>query len=152
MIKEVKAGSHHTLALSLDGKRLYACGRNDFGQCGVSGVASAPDAIETKLKLVQFPSADDLVIEQISCAELHNLAIAKPREGHRKVYTWGSTVASTDDACCLGHGEADQNEYRPRELVLTQSSGERVKGFVWRQASGGAQHSTFLYTPAPKSK
>ena len=106
MIKEVKAGQYHTLALSLDGKRLYACGRNDYGQCGVSGVVSAPDAIETKLKLIQFPNAVDLEIEQISCGELHNLAIARPRGGHRQVYTWGSTVPSIDDACCLGHGEA----------------------------------------------
>lgn len=150
MIKEVKAGQYHTLALSLDGKRLYSCGRNDYGQCGVSGVVSSSGDVETKLKLIQFPN-DDVDIEQIDCGEQHSLAIAKPPGGHRQVYTWGSTVP-TKDACCLGHGEANRNEYRPRELVLTRKNGERVEGGVWRQASGGAQHSTFLFTPAPKSK
>jgi regulator of chromosome condensation len=150
MIREVKAGQFHTLALSLDGKRLYACGRNDYGQCGVSGVVSTPDARETKLKLIQFPNVDDLEIEQIACGELHNLAIGKPPGGHGRVYTWGSTVPA-EDACCLGHGD-EENEYRPRELVLTKSTGELVVGSVWRQASGGSQHSTFLYTPSSKSK
>lgn len=155
MIKEVKAGVLHTLALSLDGKRLYACGRNDYGQCGVSGEVSAPDAKETKLKLVQFPD-DDVEIEQIACGESHNLAIAKPKKGHAEVYTWGSTVP-VEEACCLGHGEIEKNEYRPRKLVLRKSDGTKkgttkVEGGVWRQVSGGSQHSAFLYTSATKSK
>lgn len=153
MIKEVKAGQYHTLALSLDGKHLYACGQNAFGQCGISGDVSAPDAIETKLKLVQFPD-DELEIEQIACGETHNLAIGKPKGGHRQVYTWGSTVPNMEEACCLGHGEENsKNEYRPRKLTLTQGDGKTpVKGGVWRQVSGGSQHSAFLFTSAPKSK
>lgn len=149
MISKVRAGQFHTVALSLDGKRVYACGLAYHGQCGISKEEPAERQIP-KLRLVQFPEGD-LEIEEISCGEHHNLAIGKPKGGTRKVYTWGSTVGSQDDACTLGHGEVDKNEFCPRELVLTKTDGTPVKG-VWRAADGGAQHSTFLYSSVPKNE
>lgn len=148
MIATVEAGYYHTLALTLDGKRLYACGRAADGQCGYSKDAPPENTMINKLLPVQFPTGD-LEIEQISCGENHNIAIGKPKGGTREVYTWGSTVAD-DEACCLGHDEG-HNEYRPRKLVLTKQKGGHkipVEGGVWRQADGGASHSTFLFTSA----
>lgn len=150
MIAQVEAGRFHTLALSLDGKSLYACGMAFYGQCGYSKDQPGIKTKITKLQLIKFPKGD-MEIEQIACGEEHNLAIAKPPGGTREVYTWGSTVPNQDDACCLGHGEQDnRNEYRPRKLVLKKSDGTPVKGGVMRQVDGGAQHSVFLFTPAPK--
>lgn len=154
MIAKVEAGLFHTIAVSLDRRHVYACGQANHGQCGgFSTEKPAHDAIITKLQPVPFP--EDVEVESVECGESHTLVIAKPQGGTRQVYTWGSTVPGMEDACCLGHGEADQSEYRPRRLELKNNKPDgtrvRVKGGVWRQASGGAQHSTFLFTPAPKA-
>jgi len=147
MISKVKVGIFHTLALSLSGRHLYACGEASFGQCGYTKDAPPFGDMVTKLQLVTFPD-DDLEIEEIACGEEHNLAIGKPKGGTREVYTWGSTV-DMDGACCLGHGEDNQKEYRPRKLILKKKDGTLVKGGVMRHVAGGSQHSAFLFTSAP---
>jgi hypothetical protein len=149
MIAKVEAGLFHTIAVSLDRRHVYACGQANHGQCGGFFEKPAHDAIITKLQPVPFP--EDVEVESVECGESHTLVIAEPQGGTRQVYTWGSTVPGMEDACCLGHGENDQDEHRPRQLVLKDGTLVPVKGGVWRQASGGAQHSAFVLTPTPKA-
>lgn len=147
MIAKVECGNFHTLALSLDAKRMYACGKNADGQTGTTEETPDRYAMVTKFEPVLFPEAD-LEFEQIACGEEHSMAICKPKGGTRQVYTWGSTVP-LEDACVLGHGEEDKSEIVPRLLQLKKPDRKTlVTGGVWRQVSGGAQHSAFLYTPA----
>lgn len=163
MIAKVAAGHFFTLALSLDGKTLYSCGQHYEGQCGLTDEQpdkESPMARVNRFTPIEFPDGNDLEFEEIACGEAHSLAIAKPLGGRREVYTWGSTVASMEgEACTLGHGLdkapdfGSKNEYRPRRLVLkTKDRMTLVEPGVWRGVGGGAQHSTFLYTPAPKGK
>ena len=143
MIAQVKAGDFHTLALDLSKTRLFGCGKCDSGQLGHTDKDVGKEASKrfvTKLQPVPFPE-EDLEIEQIACGENHNLAIVKPSQGKREVYTWGFG----DPSGALGH-DKDVNEWRPKKLSLPKKHGQEVEG-VWRGVSGGAQHSAFLFSP-----
>lgn len=144
MIAHVEAGSYHTLALDLSKTRLFGCGQCDSGQLGHTdkdvGKEESKRSV-TKLQPVPFPE-EDLEIEQIACGEYHNLAIVKPSQGKREVYTWGFG----DPSGALGHGK-EENEWRPKKISLPRKkNGQAVDG-VWRGVSGGAQHSAFLFSP-----
>ena len=146
MIAQVQAGSFHTLALDLSLTRLFGCGKCDSGQLGHTDTDVGKEQSKrfvSKLQPVPFPE-ENLEIEEIACGENHNLAIVKPSQGTREVYTWGFG----DPSGALGHGK-EENEWRPKKMSFSKrKDGKEVEG-VWRGVAGGAQHSAFLFSPKP---
>jgi alpha-tubulin suppressor-like RCC1 family protein len=104
-IKKVACGKDHSLLLTLDGK-VYACGRNDYGQLGLgSGVSEA--LYPTHVSLL----ADGVI--DIACGDYHSLVLTDVRT----VYAFG---LNTDGQ--LGTGDWN-NRYEP---FMTRFEGYNV--------------------------
>lgn len=116
-ISQVEGGFSHSLFLDASGKKLYACGRSDYGQIGnllePPKEAGSCENKPTRIPLVYDPPAnriheddkineDDIdedvqpVIKQISAGSSHNFAVTNDGE----VYSWGF-----GQQCATGHGE-----------------------------------------------
>ncbi|CAG2104247.1 unnamed protein product, partial [Medioppia subpectinata] len=76
-IIQISCGFHHTLALTSDG-RVYAWGRNDFGQIGCG---NNNDMICTPIELL----FGDFKIQSVYC--FYNSSFAITSDGH--VFSWG---------------------------------------------------------------
>lgn len=144
-VVQIAGGEHHTIFLTSNGK-VYACGRSDGGQLGLSEDDPAFKAQadeekerdkvedeETKGMLVRpgrimFPDENDPVV-QISAGIHNNLAVTRGGA----LYTWGSGPQGE-----LGAGE-DVEVRTPKMIV-------RKEGGSWAAvtASCGGQHSIAL--------
>jgi alpha-tubulin suppressor-like RCC1 family protein len=89
----IAAGSHHSLALSSNGK-LYSWGKNDNGQLGIGNTdaKSAPVAIST----ASFPA--NSTFSAIAGGSGHSLALSS----NGKLYSWGKNAYGR-----LGIGNTD---------------------------------------------
>jgi regulator of chromosome condensation len=132
-VVQIKGGTHHTLFLTANGK-VYACGRSNAGQLGLSDDHEAfkdqvdPDFV-AEPALVSFLDPEDPII-QISCGT-HNSA-AVTRGG--ALYSWGQGVQGE-----LGLGDVEEAR-TPRVVV-------RKDGGAWFAAavSCGGQHTVGLF-------
>ena len=111
-IVTVKGGIHHSIALSNQGQ-LYAFGRGDSGQLGVSEmIGKAAGAFSDTPCHINLPqnNINDKVIS-IACGGNHNLAIT----ANNDIYSWGY-----GDMLALGHGE-EKDENLPKKMNLAKS-------------------------------
>lgn len=132
---QVAAGQHHSLFLDLYCDCVYACGRADSSQLGLSDTQPKSGDYEASLKAVPFDDATMRIVS-IAAGDTHSLAVT----GDGKVYTWGF-----GDEGALGHGVAN-DEHRPK--AIAKYSG-KADAFVL-EASGGSQHSCLLVSSTPK--
>jgi regulator of chromosome condensation len=133
-IVKVEGGMHFSCFVDKSSKELYACGRGDYGNLGIT--LEQPDAgycvtLPLRVPLVHEPDiksiielnidrkanciiVEDIVetdqpeIEQISCGSTHVLVLTKGGDA----YSWGFGQCG---AC--GQGKSDQDVLRPRKLV-----------------------------------
>jgi alpha-tubulin suppressor-like RCC1 family protein len=133
-IVKVEGGMHFSCFVDKSSQKLYACGRGDYGNLGIT--LEQPDAgycetLPVRVPLVHEPDiksiiernidrkanciiAEDIIetdqpeIEQVSCGSTHVLVLTKGGEA----YSWGFGQCG---AC--GQGKSDQDVLRPRKLV-----------------------------------
>lgn len=144
-IIQVAAGVHHSLCLGKSLTSLYAFGRGDSGQLGITkNIPSAGYLKNTPVpvKLVNDKKCNPS-ISKISCGGNHNLLLTEDGD----VYTWGY-----GEMGALGHGK-ELDEYSPRKLELDtflngikneiegRSNMRKVYSVV-----GGGQHSAIILT------
>ena len=144
-------GNQHSLALDSN-HNLYAFGRGDYGQLGITDSQPKTRYCETVPVSVQLvKDKANPPISQIAAGDNQNIVLT----GSGDVYSWGY-----GDVGCLGHGVLeDENgyslhssdEFRPRKLdVLKTINEDRIKkgrtpmtADVHYVASGG-QHSAII--------
>ncbi|KAL9183189.1 hypothetical protein ACHAXT_004976 [Thalassiosira profunda] len=157
-IATVEGGYHFSCFVDDTGTELYATGRGDYGQLGITleqpgsgwfvkSPCRVPLVYEPKGPVANPKenciNAEDIVeedqpeIEQISCGSTHVLVLTKGGDA----YSWGF---GTSGAC--GQGKEDSDVLRPRKLEA------KVKGAPcqMRYLSGGGQHSTAIVTTGSK--
>ncbi|KAL7570326.1 hypothetical protein ACA910_017172 [Epithemia clementina (nom. ined.)] len=128
-IAQVSGGEHFSLALCMEGKRLFSFGRSDKGMLGRGPPKydkNGEIALEAVPKLVIFPVNEPVLIAHISAGDRHALAITPENE----MYTWGFEGVT-------GH-QVDGDIYYPTKLDLSTSLKKRSRAF---HAAGGGQHS-----------
>ncbi|KAG0709849.1 regulator of chromosome condensation 1/beta-lactamase-inhibitor protein II [Suillus ampliporus] len=131
-VVQITGGEHHTLFLTSSGK-VYACGRCDGGQLGISEEVEEyssrknPDFVPEPM-LVPFPDADDPIVF-ISAGTHNNMAIS--REG--ALYAWGEESQ--------GELGVDEREAKTPTLVVRKEGGKWKAGNV---ACGG-QHTLGMF-------
>ena len=153
-ITKVEGGMHFSCFVDKTGKKLYECGRGDYGNLGIT--YEQPDAGYFEDTPVRVPlvyesnsavsnrkenciNVDDIVeedqpeIEQVSCGSTHVLVLTKCGDA----YSWGF---GTMGAC--GQGSSDDDVLLPTKLVTRKSKMQYV--------SGGGQHSTAIVTTASR--
>ncbi|OZJ04137.1 hypothetical protein BZG36_02837 [Bifiguratus adelaidae] len=147
-IKQIAAGEQHSLLLMESGD-VYAFGRADFGQLGISGEQVTSVVAQETLehdgeengvdelssgfkKAIYHPVKVSIPakVTAISCGIHHNLALTQ--EG--QVYAWGF-----GESLALGNG-SDEDEYVP---VLLE--GQKIEGGTCLGVAAGGQHSVVLY-------
>lgn len=135
-VVEIAGGEHHTLFLTASGK-VYACGRADGGQVGISKEDKAfEDADDkdmlTEPALVTFPGDDDDEdpIVHVSAGIHNNLAVSKDGA----LFCWGTGPQGE-----LGAG--DDTEVKTPKMIV------RREGGSWAAiaADCGGQHSLGLF-------
>lgn len=167
-IVQVAAGENHMLARDKTGRNLYAWGRDDTGQLGITN-AGEPDkyALRDRPTPVYLTEKgqENPVITHLACGSFNSLVVLE----NGNAWTWGF-----GENGALGHGrpprtkkvvkpkegeEEDithiaEHEYWPRKLDVMAgvrrqeakegrlSSGEAVVQMM----DGGAQHSVILVT------
>jgi regulator of chromosome condensation len=155
-IVKVEAGFHFSCFVNSTGKELYACGRSDYGQLGIS--IEQPDSGSFETTPVRVPlvytvqqhkvtdpkgncivesdiaEEDQPEIEQISCGSTHVLVLTKAGD----VYSWGFGESG---AC--GHGKCDDDVLRPKKLETKLANAQGAKYEV-KFVSGGGQHSAIV--------
>jgi regulator of chromosome condensation len=121
-------GAHHSLAMTACGT-VYAFGRGDSGQLGVTSMASnaAGDFSSEPLE-VDLGGAEAV---SIACGANHNLVITSKND----IYSWGY-----GDMLALGHGK-ERDELVPKKLNFEKAKIDRIKV---TQVSGGGQHSAII--------
>ncbi|KAJ1675229.1 hypothetical protein EV182_001681 [Spiromyces aspiralis] len=134
-IAKMAAGWYHTLAL--DGKgRVYACGSNEHGQCGIGerGEATAttgPGRRSHGWIRVEFAgNGDDLVqIADIACGMRHSMAVAK--DG--RLYGWGANRHGQLGFKCSGSHSAGAGTVAGKgpEARVKSWSDARKMSVVW---------------------
>lgn len=126
-VVELAAGTHHSLALTKDGK-VYSFGRGDYGQLGLGSTVehNTPQLIPAD----HFAGlqADDEII-RISTGQSHSLAWTKNGVG----FAWGF-----GESLQLTNGE-EEDETKPYLMNGQQLEGKRIE-----QLGGGAQHTVVL--------
>ena len=148
-ITKIGARGHFSCFVDKTGEKLYACGRGDYGQLGITlkepdpgyyehlpvrvplvyepkGTVDNPK--ENSIKLEAIVEEDQPVIEQISCGSSHVLAITKGGDA----YSWGF-----GDRGACGQGDDEADVLHPKKLVMKSRM---------RYVSGGGQHSTAIVT------
>jgi len=140
-ISQVAAGAYHSLALSTDGRCLYAFGNGDSGQLGIGDLPGSNNKyVETPTR-VKFPQNPlygiPVTIKNIACGDTVSLAITMDHN----LYTWGfGTMGATGHKFNRIH-EADGDVKRPTKLSCLPT-GQQQPGLVY--AAGGGQHSMVL--------
>lgn len=131
-IVQIAGGEHHTLFLTSTGK-VYACGRCDGGQLGISDEVETyasrknPDFVSEPM-LVPFPDPDDPIVF-ISAGTHNNMAISLAGA----LYAWGEESQGE-----LGVGE---KEAKTPTVVV------RKDGGAWKAVSVacGGQHTLGMF-------
>lgn len=152
-ITKVEGGFHHSYFVDATGKKLYTCGRGDYGQLGITfeqpdegyfenlpvrvplvyesqGNVSNPK--ENSIIEENIKEEDQPVIDQISAGESHALVLTK--EGD--VYSWGFGECGQ-----VGQGKSDNDVTRPKKLVTKLENANGAK-YKMKFVSGGGQHSS----------
>lgn len=120
------AGEHHSVALSAQG-RLFAFGRNDFGQLGIGHAALQGCRVSNTPHLIDVP----IKFSMIAVGGNHSLAVDETKH---QVWSWGYGEMGQ-----LGHG-VERDELEPRLICeFTLKSGEWISGIA-----AGGQHSIIL--------
>lgn len=122
-IIDLGAGEHHSLGLSSDGT-VWAFGRHDFGQLGITGLSERAMNVPHP---VHLPTA----ISSIAVGGNHNLALFQQSNLQQAVFSWGY-----GEMAQLGHG-VERDERTPREIQFPWH------GRITAIAAGG-QHSIVL--------
>ena len=109
-IHQVCCGFAYTCIVT-DKHKLYACGANDAGQCGID---------KDKQDVLGFTLVSGLhhKIEKISCGYYHTAALVENGD----LYTWGSSMYGQ-----TGHG-SNQDESNPR--LVESLTGKRMKNIA----------------------
>jgi alpha-tubulin suppressor-like RCC1 family protein len=121
-ISQIAAGKEHAMALS-EGGRIFAWGRNDFGQLGTGDEENRALPVYTELPYETF-------ISQVACGGNYTMAMEK----RGSLWTWGRFQASNyprlfTDTWCNGY----------------ESKGENgIKGIKLAKISAGDQHMGVL--------
>ncbi|KAH7930719.1 RCC1 BLIP-II [Leucogyrophana mollusca] len=131
-IVEIAGGEHHTLFLTSSGK-VYACGRCDTGQLGVSEENEEfknrpnPDFVDVPIE-VEFPDKDDPVVH-ISAGTHNNMAVTQGGA----LYAWGDESQ--------GELGVDEQEAKTPKVVVRKDGGS------WRAvaAACGGQHTLGMF-------
>ncbi|KAF5387661.1 hypothetical protein D9615_000590 [Tricholomella constricta] len=131
-VVQIVGGNHHTLFLTSSGK-VYACGRSNAGQLGLSDDDEAfkdrfdPEFV-TEPVLVTFPDPDDPIVH-VSSGPHNNMAVTKGGA----LYCWGQGTQGE-------LGVPDVEVKTPRIIV-------RKEGGAWAaiSASCGGQHTLGLF-------
>jgi regulator of chromosome condensation len=156
-ITKVAGGQQFSCFLDITGRELYAAGRGDYGQLGITleqpaagygefrpcrvplvyepKEGTVSDATKNCINEQDIIEEDQPIIEQISCGGSHTLALTN--EGD--VYSWGF---GEEGAC--GHGKSDKDVFRPKKLEskLVKSQGTSV--YKVQYVSCGGQHSAII--------
>jgi alpha-tubulin suppressor-like RCC1 family protein len=123
-VVKLAAGTGHCLALTHAG-RLYAWGRDDFGQLGLDprprvrtpfGSVFEPERV-VELRVPGEAAAARVV--DVACGAFHSLAV----DAEGGLWTWGAAGAS-----CLGHGDTvavDSRRVKAKSLLKKQQSSAR---------------------------
>lgn len=146
-IMAVSAGVHHSLCLDKTSTGLYAFGRGDSGQLGITSSMPPAGYLEHTPAHVSLlvGKKSNPPISQISCGGNHNLVLTKDGD----VFTWGY-----GEMGALGHGK-EVDEYSPRKLEVkadlmaekkkSEGTSTLVTGRV-HLVVGGGQHSAIILT------
>ncbi|KAL3777702.1 hypothetical protein ACHAW5_010340 [Stephanodiscus triporus] len=170
-IAKVEGGMHFSCFVDGAGRGLYACGRGDYGQLGIT--LELPDegyyeSLPVRVPLVHdIPSSssssssnrrvncidagsiveeDQPIIEQVSCGSTHVLVLTRGGDA----YSWGFGECG---AC--GQGKSEEDVLRPRMIEMrhvakvaggggaSSASGGGAACEI-RYVSGGGQHSAAI--------
>ncbi|KAG1833477.1 regulator of chromosome condensation 1/beta-lactamase-inhibitor protein II [Suillus variegatus] len=131
-IVQIIGGEHHTLFLTSSGK-VYACGRCDGGQLGISDEVAEyasrknPDFVPEPM-LVPFPDPDDPIVF-ISAGTHNNMAVSQAGA----LYAWGEE----------SQGELGVNEKEAKTPTVVV----RRDGGAWKAVSVacGGQHTLGMF-------
>lgn len=131
-IVQIAGGEHHTLFLTSSGS-VYACGRCDGGQLGISDEVQEyasrknPDFVPEPM-LVPFPDQDDPIVF-ISAGTHNNMAISRAGA----LYAWGEE----------SQGELGVNEKEAKTPTVVV----RKDGGAWKAVSVacGGQHTIGMF-------
>jgi alpha-tubulin suppressor-like RCC1 family protein len=140
MIAKVAAGSMHSLALNMLGDSVYAWGRADYGQLGLSGVQPKTGSFDATPQQVAFPrSVGGVRVKDIVAGPLLSFALFDNHD----VYSWGFNETGT-----TGHLSGnDSDVLRPTKLdVLREYKEKNAKATNCQvhSISGGGQHSLMV--------
>ena len=161
-IGKVEGGMHFSCFVDKSSQKLYACGRGDYGNLGIT--LEQPDAgycetLPVRVPLVYEPDIKSIIernidrkanciitediietdqpeIEQVSCGSTHVLVLTKSGDA----YSWGFGQCG---AC--GQGKSDQDVLRPRKLVprlTSKATTTTTDGGGGGTTGGGAGSST----------
>jgi alpha-tubulin suppressor-like RCC1 family protein len=140
-ISKVAAGQQHSLALSIRGDAVFAWGRSDYGQLGLTNEKQSAGSMETTPKQVAFPkTVGDMRIKDIAVGPLLSMAIMDNND----VYSWGFAETGA-----TGHltDEDGADIVRPKKLeVLQKYSDNQHQGTNCHvhNISGGGQHTLMV--------
>eukprot|EP00934_Nitzschia_sp_Nitz4_P007936 Nitzschia sp. Nitz4//scaffold212_size37733//32543//34308//NITZ4_007741-RA/size37733-augustus-gene-0.14-mRNA-1//-1//CDS//3329542046//7926//frame0 len=143
-IVQVAAGNMHSLALNSMRNVVYAWGRSDYGQLGLSDESTSSGSFENLPKIVPFPEeARDIGIAEISAGERTNAVIMEDGD----VYTWGfNTTGATGHPVKEINGSEDI--LRPKKLnpmrYHKKHTPEKGTQANVHCVAGGGQHSLMV--------
>jgi alpha-tubulin suppressor-like RCC1 family protein len=145
-IVQVVAGASHSLALNTLGNAVFAWGRSDYGQLGLSFEQATPGAFESTPLQVPFPAdanyASRARICEISSGPLMSMAILDNHD----VYTWGFNEPGS-----TGHRTKNGEDVRrPKKLEIMRKYKKKDQQQTMGanahvlNANGGGQHSMMV--------
>ena len=126
---DVSAGEHHSLALLSDG-RIFAWGRGDSGQLGISFDFNSSSHAPLQ---VGGPTFFEAPVQMIVSGSNHNLAV----DSNQNLYSWGFGAMGQ-----LGTG-SEEDLHVPKRLMF-QKALSSLPGFRIKQIQAGGQHSLLL--------
>lgn len=129
-IAQVAAGEHFSMALSMNGLRLFSFGRGDKGCLGTGKDGSGENADSSFFPVpVPFPGNKAVLIAKIAAGDRHAFALTPDHE----LYSWGFEGVT-------GHqGTEEKDTLRPK--LLEMMSDKKTKVF---DVAGGGQHSAAI--------
>lgn len=118
MVLGIDCGDEHSLVLGAD-KRVYAFGRNDFGQIG-DGKAPTDSLIPSKVPIYTTQGSQEQIkviedIVQIAAGSHHSLALSV----HGQVWSWGCNLFGQ-----LGRPNVKLFDVRPAAVIFDAQRGE----------------------------
>lgn len=143
-IAQVAAGSMHSLALNCLGNAIWAWGRSDYGQLGLSSKMAESGGCETTPQQVPFPSeVGDMLFTDISAGERTSAAVL----ANGDVYTWGfNTTGATGHKVRTENGSEDIMRPKKLDVMRLYKKKDPSRGTDARvlNVAGGGQHSLMV--------